>query len=453
MNDVLAIKELIGKDDYIIPIYQRDFAWRRDDLKCLVKDIDRARCENVKEYYIGTLVTFKKDNYYEVVDGQQRLTALTILLSLFNLSDSLNLHFEARSESEYALSRIKERDIEDDKNHIFYKSYRYFNDFLRDLDKERFFDYLINNVYILRLCLDETIDLNHYFEIMNSRQVQSKETDILYSKLIDLADDDKDHEIIRIVWNALSHFDRFIQQGMAERIWNRFYYGDSIAPLLDSSAEEWWENAKTHIEGDSDDFIGSIDSALIFTNEEHIRAKVREENNIPHYSLIDFPEFIAIAAEIIYKIKVPHDDKLFLLTFSDFKPIKTIDDVKFFIHALLKLRFLFDTYIVKIANGQWNLSRYIDVSDFVDTFGTLNGSLCAIESLYASSLDDSWIEDSLLYLNENPHLEGDELLDYLKNLLDKYNGERYELYKDKYLSTSALSDPDMIIVDGKLQKA
>ncbi len=453
MNDVLAIKELLGKDEYIIPIYQRDFAWRREDLKCLVKDIDRARCEGVKEYYIGTLVTFKRDSSYEVVDGQQRLTALTILLSLSELKDSINLHFEARSKSEYALARIKERDIEIDSNHIFYSSYRYFNDFLRDVDKASFFDYLINNVYILRLSLDESIDLNHYFEIMNSRQLQSKETDVLYSKLLDLASDDKDHEIIRIVWNALSHFDRFIQQGMAERIWNRFYYGDSIAPLLDSTADEWWNNAKTHVEGDSDDFIGSIDSALLFSNEEHIRAKVREENNIPHYSLIDFPEFIAIASEIIYKIKVPHDDKLFLLTFSDFEFIKTMDDVRFFIHSLLKLRFLFDTYIVKLANNQWNLSRYIDVNDFVDTFGKLNGALCAIESLYASSLDDRWIEDSLSYLYDNPHLEGEELLGFFKSLLDKYSGERYELYKEKYLSSNGLSDPELIIVDGKLQKA
>jgi len=453
MNDVLAIKELIGKDDYIIPIYQRDFAWRREDLRCLVRDIERARCAGVKEYYIGTLVTFRKEDSYEVVDGQQRLTALTILLSLSDFRDSINLHFEARIRSEYALSRIKERYIELDNDHIFYKSYRYFNDFLRDVDKASFFDYLINNVYILRLSLDETIDLNHYFEIMNSRQVQSKETDILYSKLIDLAEDDKDHELIRIVWNALSHFDRFIQQGMAERIWNRFYYGDSIAPLLDSNADEWWDNAKTHIEGDGDDFIGSMDSALIFSNEEHIRAKVREENNIPHYSLIDFPEFIALASEIIYKINIPHDDKLFLLTFSDFKLIKTMADVRFFLHALLKLRFLFDTYIVKIANNQWNLSRYIDVNDFVDTFGQLNGSLCAIESLYASALDDCWIVDSLSYLYENPHLDGDELLEFFKSLLDKYSSERYELYKEKYLSDNGLSDPDMIIVDGKLQKA
>lgn len=453
MNDVLKLSELIGKDEYIIPIYQRDFAWGPEELKRLVRDIEKVRSANLAEYYIGRFVTFHSDDYYEVVDGQQRLTALTILLSLSSLKETINLHFEARSESEYALSCIKEHDIDSSKTHIFYSSYRYLNDSMQSIDKDLFFRYLLEHVYILRLELDASTDLNHYFELLNSRKTQSKETDVLYVKLLDLAGDDKDHEIIRICWNALEHFDRFIQQSMAERIWNRFYYGDSIPPLLDSDYNSWWENAKSHVEGDSDDIIGSLDSALLLSFEENIRPKVREENNIPHYSLINFPEFIAISAEIIYKREFSHDDKLFLSSFGNFSNINTLDDVKYFIHSLMRLRFLFDTYIIKMTNNNWNLSRYIDVNDFVEAFGTLNSSLCALESLYAASLDDAWLCDTLSYLNQNPHLSGEELLEYLKGNLDKYSGERYELYKKKYLADGAPSEPNLIIVNGKLQKA
>ena len=62
---------------YKIPIYQRNYAWERDEISALIKDIYDSMVIDKPIYYIGTLVTFKRDeNVFEFIDGQQRLTTI-----------------------------------------------------------------------------------------------------------------------------------------------------------------------------------------------------------------------------------------------------------------------------------------------------------------------------------------------------------------------------------------
>ena len=67
---------------YMIPVYQRNYAWEEDEITALIKDVYDSACKNPKApYYIGTLVTYKRgDRVYEVIDGQQRLTTIYIIL-------------------------------------------------------------------------------------------------------------------------------------------------------------------------------------------------------------------------------------------------------------------------------------------------------------------------------------------------------------------------------------
>ncbi len=56
---------------YVIPIYQRNYAWERDEICALIKDIHDSMEMGKPVYYIGTLVTYKRDeDKYEVIDGQ-----------------------------------------------------------------------------------------------------------------------------------------------------------------------------------------------------------------------------------------------------------------------------------------------------------------------------------------------------------------------------------------------
>ena len=84
-NDVkeLTIEDLFnGTDHYLIPPYQRNYAWREPEIGQLIQDIiDQSKSSAEKNYYIGTLVTYRRsDCKYEVIDGQQRLTTLSLLM-------------------------------------------------------------------------------------------------------------------------------------------------------------------------------------------------------------------------------------------------------------------------------------------------------------------------------------------------------------------------------------
>ena len=81
----LNIKDLLtDSDQYVIPMYQRNYAWGTVEIETLIKDIiDAYNRDPSLTYYLGTLVVFKRPNssqaLFEVIDGQQRLTTLTLL--------------------------------------------------------------------------------------------------------------------------------------------------------------------------------------------------------------------------------------------------------------------------------------------------------------------------------------------------------------------------------------
>ena len=81
---------------YKIPIYQRNYAWEREEIRALINDVYDSMTKSV--YYIGTLVTYKRDeNIYEVIDGQQRLTTIYIILKALGIETIGNhLTYSAR---------------------------------------------------------------------------------------------------------------------------------------------------------------------------------------------------------------------------------------------------------------------------------------------------------------------------------------------------------------------
>lgn len=85
--------------DYVIPTYQRPYAWTTVHAGELFSDLyDFFRKEPDDTYFLGSIVLIKEDDkpHAEVIDGQQRLTTLTILLAALthqasgNIRDSLN---------------------------------------------------------------------------------------------------------------------------------------------------------------------------------------------------------------------------------------------------------------------------------------------------------------------------------------------------------------------------
>ena len=89
-----TIKDLFQdkRADFLIPDYQRPYAWGEDECQTLWDDIfsfaipddGSTEFDNNSEYFLGTIVTFKNgQGKKEVIDGQQRLTTLMLLLRAF----------------------------------------------------------------------------------------------------------------------------------------------------------------------------------------------------------------------------------------------------------------------------------------------------------------------------------------------------------------------------------
>ena len=91
--DQKTIQDLFSdkKADFLIPDYQRPYAWNEEECRTLWEDLfsfifpdnDKDKF-NDDEYFLGPIVTFKNDyRQSEIIDGQQRLTTLMLLLRAF----------------------------------------------------------------------------------------------------------------------------------------------------------------------------------------------------------------------------------------------------------------------------------------------------------------------------------------------------------------------------------
>ena len=92
--DQKTIKQLFAdkKTDFLIPDYQRPYAWGETECQTLWDDIfvfaipedDATNFKKDEEYFLGPIVTFKNESgKQEIIDGQQRLTTLMLLLRAF----------------------------------------------------------------------------------------------------------------------------------------------------------------------------------------------------------------------------------------------------------------------------------------------------------------------------------------------------------------------------------
>lgn len=77
-----GISNVLKTRRFRVPAYQRSYAWEAEHIEALLADINDAIKGKEKEYFLGSIVvTGPVDRRYEVVDGQQRLTTVSLLIS------------------------------------------------------------------------------------------------------------------------------------------------------------------------------------------------------------------------------------------------------------------------------------------------------------------------------------------------------------------------------------
>ena len=122
---------------FFIPSYQRGYRWTEQQVKDLLNDVNEFQPEKNKDadektwYCLQPLVAAQMkperksecglvegEDWYEVVDGQQRLTTIFIILNLLDPESALSLKYQTRPESETFLLNIKNE--QDDSNIDFH---------------------------------------------------------------------------------------------------------------------------------------------------------------------------------------------------------------------------------------------------------------------------------------------------------------------------------------------
>ena len=82
------------KKELNIPLYQRPYEWDRSNVLTLLNDIYSEYKKGIfakKNLNLGTIILLKKDNKFDVIDGQQRIITLALLCNVLNINDGIKM--------------------------------------------------------------------------------------------------------------------------------------------------------------------------------------------------------------------------------------------------------------------------------------------------------------------------------------------------------------------------
>lgn len=474
-----SIKQLLSDDKlYVIPMYQRNYAWNEGEINQLVQDIVDYQQQSHERYYIGTLVVYQRNNGdFEIIDGQQRFTTLSLLaIYLKNLCASdnqllkqldmdwykrINISFESRPKSIATFDALSERvalhRLNDEKyNEDIVNGYVLIAKALKILaiDLKSFAQYLFNHVQIIRVLVPKDTDLNHYFETMNNRGEQLEKHEVLKARMMSLLsdiDDENEREqsikVLYKVWEACANMERYVQYGFSPDERNEIFgkddrgrfekksFEDIINCLKEQNSHNDVFSLSQIIANEFQRFNSKVDGKQTPTGDEPDRFK----------SVINFSNFLLHVLRIYTEEDVSLDDKQLIEQFDRylFNNDDPIKEVKKFIFALLKCKYLFDQYIIKREYSQnkdfWSLKRlkwYSSSASFInsfdnneDRFDGINRQILMLLSAFHVSTPTlvykHWLNAALYYLFNQEEIDAQAYLGYLTNIAKRFVFDRF----------------------------
>lgn len=415
----LSVRHLLEGDVlYRIPMYQRNYAWDEGEITQLIQDvIDYSDKE--QHYYIGTLVVFERSTtngatVYETIDGQQRLTTLSLLVSfLKNEGETdiswytrLALDFECREHSQRTLSAIFSNHTDtlssEDINSAILNGYRIIQKVLfqklaeHKVSKADFACYLFEKVQIMRVTVPHDTDLNHYFEIMNNRGEQLEKHEVLKSRLLELLNripDEvermKSKDCFHCIWEACANMEKYVQTGFTPEQRHKLFGHQDWGQFLPKNFDDVQNAVSKRSRGEGRDVVAMpLTDILSHVGEVAGESTGDDEASERFNSVINFPNFLLHVLRVSTGADIPLDDKRLIAIFEE-ELIKKDDPgkVKEFGFALLKCKYLYDHYILKRefirGTDGWSLKRYrwsdggqkkrSEKGYYVNTFGEENG--------------------------------------------------------------------------------
>ncbi len=386
MREILGkaktVRELLKGVKYSIDYYQREYKWQTAQIQELLNDLggkfleeyrpghERKRIKDYPHYFLGSIIISKKGSANFVVDGQQRLTSLTLLLMLLrnlqrdnpvkvNIDEcifseqfgeiSFNIDVPDRLPCMQAIydNKVESFDPTEHPESIQNLHHRY-----RDLEEEfpdelggtalpHFIDWLIENVHLVEITAYSDDDAYTIFETMNDRGLSLSPTDMLKGYL--LANMDENQRVpVNTLWRdrirELNEAGKEIEPDCF-KAWLRSQYATKIRERKKNAMPEDFDRIGTEFHR----WVRDASSEISLVNDDAFLRFVQRDFNF--YSRI-YLRCIAASNTL-----VPGLEPIFYNAFNGF----TLQ------HMLLLAPLRPDDSESVIVRKLWLVARYLDI--------------------------------------------------------------------------------------------
>lgn len=286
--DDRCIFDVLNERKYTVDYFQREYSWKKNHIEQLVTDLTseflsehqegnpRTAVENYSNYYLGPFVVSSKDGMKSIIDGQQRLTSLTLfLIYLNNLqkelgtnetieplvfsekygAKSFNIQVEERKpclEKLFLEGYYEPKDGDDESTINMADRYadieQAFPEELKGKAFPYFLDWLKYNVILVEITAYSDDNAYTIFESMNDRGLNLTSSEMLKGYILSRLKDEKIRDKANGYWKeAMQKVHGFSKEEDQRffQAWLRSQYADTIRASKAGSSNEDFEKIGT----------------------------------------------------------------------------------------------------------------------------------------------------------------------------------------------------------------
>ncbi|MEH2443745.1 DUF262 domain-containing protein [Nostoc sp.] len=307
---------LEGNKQLIIPIYQRPYSWKITQCQQLWNDILRAANDNkISGHFIGSLVYIVDSVYLTavipkllVIDGQQRLTTLSLILSVLSkairasdekidisceaLEDFYIFNRHAKGDDRYKLflnqkdretliRLLEDPEIPSDESQQLVKNYRHFESQIRKLDID------LNSLYrgicklmIVEISLErDRDDPQLIFESLNSTGLELSEADKIRNYVLMGHQPEEQNEIYNLYWHPMEkNFDKTAYSELFDRFIRDYLTIKSRAGTI-PNIRDVYSSFKIYVQGKKDTLIKEIVADVYLYSKYFVKLALVQESD------------------------------------------------------------------------------------------------------------------------------------------------------------------------------
>ena len=249
---------LNGNKQFLIPVYQRFYSWDVDQCKRLWNDIVEMQRKGKEGHFVGSIVNIAEQamptgvQKYMIIDGQQRMTTLTLLLlalrdyAIMNPSDTtinarridnmlLKNEYESGDERykllltetdrDILISLVEEKPIAEDTRSRLIENFNFFAGKLADKEIQPAEVYeSIGKLQIVNITLDRAVDdAQAIFESLNSTGKELSESDLIRNYVLMGLETSEQTYVYEHLWRPTEQLFTYETQGMVMDAFFRHY--------------------------------------------------------------------------------------------------------------------------------------------------------------------------------------------------------------------------------------